>query len=109
MLVSVAPAPGLKRPICASQTTRKHASVEPIVIIITAVLGVLLFVQVNAHWHSGILFILGAGFVQDVVRKLVPGEPVALSAVVAVVMLIVWGIGLGEFRGQSSAMNLRLK
>ena len=81
---------------------------EPIVIIITAVLGVLLFVQVNAHWHSGMLFILGAGFVQDVVRKLVPGEPVALSAVVAVVMLIVWGIGLGEFRGQSSAMNLRL-
>ena len=96
----MAPAPGLKRPICASQTTRKYPSVEPIVIIITAVLGVLLFVQVNAHWHSGMLFVLGAGFVQDLVRKLVPGEPVAISAMVGVVMLFVWGIGLGEFRGQ---------
>ena len=81
---------------------------DPIVIIIAAVLGVLLFVQVSANWHSGMFFILGVGFAQDVIRKLVPGEPVAISAVVGVVMLFVWGIGLGEFRGQSSAMNLRL-
>ena len=81
---------------------------DPLVIIITAVLGTLLFVQVNTHWRSGMYFILGVGFVQDLVRKLVPGEPVAISAVVGIVMLLVWGIGLGQFRGQSNAMNLRL-
>lgn len=81
---------------------------DPLVIIIAAVLGVLLFVQLSSHWHSGMFFILGVGFAQDLVRKLVPGEPVAISALVGVMMLFVWGIGLGQFRGQSTAMNLRL-
>ena len=80
---------------------------ESLLIIVAAVFGVLLFVQVNTHWRSGIFFILGAGFAQDLVRKLVPGEPVAISALVGVVMLFVWGIGLAQFRGQSNAMSLR--
>ena len=78
---------------------------DPLVVIVAAVLGVFLFVQVHTHWRIGVFFIIAAGFLQDPFRKLVPGEPVAISAAVGVVMLFVWGMGLGQFRGQH-AMRL---
>ncbi len=82
---------------------------DALVIIFVAVLGVLLFVQVSADWRNGVFFILAVGFAQDLVRKLVPGEPVAISGAVGVVMLFVWGIGVGRFGGASKAMSLRFQ
>lgn len=79
---------------------------DPLVIAAVALLGVFLFVQVNTNWRLGVFFIIATGFLQDPFRKLVPGEPVALSAVVGLVMLFVWIIGLGQFRGQEKVMSI---
>ncbi len=81
---------------------------DPIIIIVAAACALVLFVQVNARWRSGMFFIVLTGFAQDVARKLTPGEPVATSALVGVVMLLVFAIGLRQIGGHSTAMNLRL-
>lgn len=70
------------------------------------VLGIVISVLVNDNWRRGVFFILGAGFLQDSFRKLVEGEPVAISAAVAVLTLLVWGIGLNQFRGNPEEMGL---
>ena len=77
------------------------------VAILAFVLAVVIYVLVNENWRRGVFFILGTGFTQDAFRKLVLGEPVAISAAVAVLVLIVWSIGLNRFRQYPEEMSLR--
>ncbi len=79
---------------------------DPLVIVVAVVLAVFLLVQVQTHWRIGVFFIIAAGFLQDPFRKLVPGEPVAISATVGVVMLYVWSMGLGRFRREAQTMSI---
>ena len=100
------PCAGLKSAAIESRQKKASHSVDPLVIVVAAVLAIFLFVQVHTHWRVGMFFIIAVGFLQDPIRKLVPGEPVAISVVVGVVMLFVWGMGLGQFRGQAQAMSI---
>lgn len=69
-------------------------------------LGLGVFGSVVTQWRSGIFIILGVGFLQDPLRKLVPGEPVAISIAVVVVTLFVWVVGLNRFGGNRGVMGL---
>ena len=69
---------------------------DAIVISAFLLLAVVIFLTVNANWRSGVFAILGVGFLQDMVRKLIPGEPVAITAAAAVTMLLVWQLGLAR-------------
>lgn len=100
------PCASLKSAAIESHQKKASHSVDPLVIVVAAVLAIFLFVQVHTHWRLGLFFIIAVGFLQDPVRKLVPGEPVVISIAVGVVMLFVWGMGMGQFRGQAQAMSI---
>ena len=77
-----------------------------LLILVAAALLVCLFGLLNSDWRAGLFVILATGFLQDPLRKFVPGQPVALAAAVGVVMLFVWGTGLKRFGRDARTMSL---
>jgi hypothetical protein len=66
-------------------------------IVVPALLA-LAFAVALADWRKGLLLCLAVGFLQDPLRKLWPGEPVYLTALVGIVLAVasVGAVGRGE-------------